>query len=57
MTGTYTPEDPNATPVDVTATKTATATVTVDDPQGDANAAFAAAIKSATCSISNILIL
>lgn len=47
MTGTYTPEDPNATPVDVTATKTATATVTVDDPQGDANAAFAAAIKSA----------
>lgn len=47
MTGTYTPEAPNATPVDVTATKTATATVTVDDPQGDADATFAAAIKAA----------
>ena len=47
MTGTYTPEAPNATPVDVTATKTATATVTVDDPQGDANAAFKAAIENA----------
>ena len=47
MTGTYTPKSPNATSVDVTATKTATATVTVDDPQGDANAAFKAAIESA----------
>ena len=50
MTGTYTPqatgnEDP--THVTVTAVKTATATVTVTDPQGDANAAFKAAIENA----------
>ena len=51
MTGTYTPQatgDGKTPPlVTVTAVKTATATVTVTDPQGDANAAFAAAIKSA----------
>ena len=50
MTGSYTPAAPesgSATPVNVTATKTTTATVTVDDPQGDANAAFKAAIESA----------
>ena len=51
MTGTYTPQatgdDETHTSVTVTAVKTATATVTVTDPQGDANAAFAAAIKAA----------
>ena len=50
MTGTYTPQATGSetpTPVTVTAVKTATATVTVDDPQGDANAAFATAIKAA----------
>ena len=50
MTGTYTPQATgNETPtqVTVTAVKTATATVTVSDPQGDADATFAAAIKAA----------
>ena len=50
MTGTYTPQatgNEELTPVTVTAVKTATATVTVTDPQGDANANFAAAIKAA----------
>lgn len=50
MTGTYTPQatgSETSTPVTVTAVKTATATVTVDDPQGDANAAFKAAIENA----------
>ena len=47
MTGTYTTGGDAPTQVTVTAVKTATATVTVTDPQGDANAAFAAAIKSA----------
>ena len=50
MTGSYTPAAPeggDATSVNVTATKTTTATVTVDDPQGDANAAFETAVKNA----------
>ena len=47
MTGTYTTGGDAPTQVTVTAVKTATATVTVTDPQGDANAAFKAAIENA----------